>query len=859
MDMQPGRTASPHPGLDESTVHTVSLVILLFSTLMCHAAFAGTAGILEGTMKDLRSGETIPGVVVELRSLRRGTITDGDGRFEFQNVPAGNYEVRFSHVGYRALVVKGVVVNADLRTRLAKALEPTEIPLGEVEVYQEAPLVRQDVTSSSYFISGADLKDLPLTTPTEVVGLKAGTTLEGNVRGGKNTEVSYFVDGVLVQDLMGGGLGLTLPTSAVTGLSFYTGGFEAEYGNSLSGVVNIVTKTGTNAHQMLLRASADDLLGGTQVSKEKEIELTASGPILTDQLFYTVSLDGIVSGTRWWQDFERFYEEPIDQQVSGFGKFEYLFTPTLRLNVQMLYFYHDWYDYDFSWRLNLNGLPPEQKTTYRLAAILSHSVSSSFFYNLILSHYSARTRIGDIAREDVPVNDPFQYDFFLQYVIGGQESLRARLGQNTTTVKFDGTWKPDPDHLFKMGGEASFHRLASDIIKFQPRKTYFGRPLVDLPQLDLSSSYAYAPSSGGVYVSDKIDVMEKDGSLLNLGARFDFLDPRASRPSINATLSGDTLGAATGVAFIPAQWKFRFSPRVGLGIQVTENSYCFFNLGFYFQNPLFDYMYAGIDRIALNRGFSALTGNPDLEPERSTQWELSYRYALPHGVVLSAAYFKKETSNLIDTQTFITGDSKLAGTFGFAEFVNVPEASASGLEIVVTRERGTWLTGEMSYTYMVTEASSGSAFDGFYLAQYGFKPYIRTYPLSWDQRHTVKATIMFASDDGFKLDLVAHWHTGRPYTDYPTATGFAPVRGGDFVPNNARMPEFFNIDLKIQKRFRLAWWPDAEVSVYADMRNVTNEYNTVWLDSNGREGGELSDPSGHTIGRRIRYGFQVSF
>ena len=833
---------------------------ILFSSLaICQVAPAGTAGILEGVIRDKKSGETLPGINVVIQPLKRGTSTDADGRYVFQNLPAGVYDVRFSHVGYRGVWVRGVVVNADLRTRLNQELELTEIALDEIEVYQKAPLIHQDVTSSAYFVSTQALEDLPLTTPTDIVGLKAGTTLEGNVRGGRNSEVSYFVDGLPVQDLVRGGLGLRLPMSAVIGLSMYTGGFEAEYGNSLSGVVNIVTKTGSNAHQVFARGSMDNVFGGTQVNKEKELELSASGPIIKNQLFYTLSINGTLSGTRWWQDFERYFKEPIDRQLSGFGKLEYMFTPTLRLGAQVLFFRHDWRDYDFSWRLNLDGLPVEHRTAYRFAVILSHSVSQSLFYNLSLSNYVARSNIGDGSKQDVSVNDPYQYDFFLQYIISGKEALWMRSTQNTTTTKFDGTWKPGEDHLLKFGGELNFNDLSSDIVKLDPQKTYFGRPIVDEPQLDFSSSYSYKPLSGGVYVSDKIDVMEKEGSLLNFGLRFDFLNPRASRPSINPLLTGDSTAASQAVSFVPAALKYRFSPRVGFGMQVTEKSYCFFNLGFYFQNPLFDYLYTRIDRIALEKGFSALTGNPDLEPELSTQWELSYRYALPYDIVASVAYFKKETTNLIDSKTFVSGDSKVAGTFGFAQFVNVPQASATGIELVITRDRGKWLTGELSYTYMVTEGNSGSEFDAFYLAQYGFKPFVRSFPLSWDQRHTIKAALMFASDDGFNIDAVVHWHTGRPFTYYPTSTGFTPLSSGDFVQNNDRMPAFFNVDLKLQKHFAVDWWQNADLCLYLDIRNATNEFNTVWMDSNGREGGELRDPSGHTMGRRVKYGLQVSF
>jgi len=100
-------------------------------------------------------------------------------------------------------------------------------------------------------------------------------------------------------------------------------------------------------------------------------------------------------------------------------------------------------------------------------------------------------------------------------------------------------------------------------------------------------------------------------------------------------------------------------------MQVAENGYLFMNMGWYFQYPLFDYLYTGLDRAALARGLSALTGNPDLEPERTLAYELSMRYSFPGNLVASITYFSKQTTNLIDTKTFVPGDSKLVGTYGF--------------------------------------------------------------------------------------------------------------------------------------------------------------------------------------------------
>ena len=58
------------------------------------------------------------------------------------------------------------------------------------------------------------------------------------------------MDGLPVQDFMGGGVASVLPSSSVFGISLYTGGFEPEYGNALAGVVNIVTRMGGDEHRI---------------------------------------------------------------------------------------------------------------------------------------------------------------------------------------------------------------------------------------------------------------------------------------------------------------------------------------------------------------------------------------------------------------------------------------------------------------------------------------------------------------------------------------------------------------------------------------------------------------------------------
>jgi hypothetical protein len=190
--------------------------------------------------------------------------------------------------------------------------------------------------------------------------------------------------------------------------------------------------------------------------------------------------------------------------------------------------------------------------------------------------------------------------------------------------------------------------------------------------------------------------------------------------------------------------------------------------------------------------------------------------------------------------------------------VNNPYAEAEGLELVLARERGEWMTGEISYTLMRAEGLSGNASDGFFLAQYGLPLAIRIYPLSWDQTHTVKLNTTLIAPWDMRLNLLVQWHSGRPYTNYPTQTGFQPVEdAGLFQPNNARMSSFANIDVKLAQQFHLGWTPASVLTVYLDIRNLLNEHNVSWVDSNGRIGGELADPSGYFIGRRTSLGVQL--
>ncbi len=819
---------------------------------------AGTVGSLEGNVRAKDSREPLVGANVAIVGTVLGASSDAQGFYSVRNIPAGTYDVRCSFIGRQTVVMRGVRVLVDVKTLLDIELPPSTVELEVVEVTAGRPPIQKDVTGTLYTSSGETFKALPIADVGDFIGVQPGVTFENNIRGGKTTEVVYLVDGLPVQNLIEGGAGGELPQSSIGEMAVQTGGFDPEYGNALSGVVNIVTRRGTEEFHLGVRAEKDDIFGVEQVDHRNELDLTVSGPVTRD-LFYFAGVDATLSDTRWWQDMQHFFSSPYSTSYNGLAKLDYSVSEGLRLSGQVLYSKKNWHDYEYSWRFNLAGLPPRSEESYRLAAIVSHTVSPSFFYTVSLSRYQLNSGIGTSA-SDVDTT-LYQYDFFLRYVVSGNRSWWADKQQINNLIKADFTWRPDEHHLLKAGMELNLQEIYSDVIRYEPWVNVFGKPFVNKPLLNYGSDFHYFPRSGSAYIQDKLE-LSKDGMLLNVGFRYDFLDPRAERPIAERTpdASGEYQTTITGT--VPASVKQYISPRIGFAAPFAARGYLFINYGRYYQFPLFDYLYSGLNNVSLKRGVGVLVGNPDLKAEDTRAWEMSIKYALKNGVVLSGTYFHKETSNQIDVKTFVPTNSLVAGDYGFAEFVNNPVARATGLELSVAKEGGHPLSGSVSYTLMYAEGVSEDSRDGLEYYEWGIQVPARPFPLSWDQRHTVKVIGLLELPFQMSLSVLWMYHSGRPYTYYPSKDGFTPIDPSmEFEPNNARMSDYNVLNAKLSKDFALGSGdpPAVKLIVYADSRNLLNAKNVRWVDSSGRPGGELGDLSGWDPGRRIRIGVRLEY
>lgn len=155
---------------------------------------AGTAGIVEGGVIDKTTREPLVAVNIQIMGTTLGSVTDLEGYYQINNIHAGMYDVKYSIIGYKSVIMKKVVILADLRTRMDVTMEASSVELQDVIITAKKPLIQKDQPSTAFSFGDVKLERLPITTFQDVIALQPGVTMEGNVRGGKTNEVLYLID-----------------------------------------------------------------------------------------------------------------------------------------------------------------------------------------------------------------------------------------------------------------------------------------------------------------------------------------------------------------------------------------------------------------------------------------------------------------------------------------------------------------------------------------------------------------------------------------------------------------------------------------------------------------------------------------
>ncbi|MDO8834574.1 MAG: carboxypeptidase regulatory-like domain-containing protein, partial [Vicinamibacterales bacterium] len=233
-----------------------TLVLLFLALALAMPAMAQEQrGAIEGFVKD-SSGAVLPGVSVEAKNVAVGSmatsVTDGTGAYRFPALAPGTYDVTAILQGFNTQKVEGVIVNLGQIKKVDFALGVGGVA-ETVQVSAEAPLVdvRQSARATSLRNEQIDLlpKGRDFTTlVTQAPGANTESKLGGlSIDGASAGENRYIVDGVETTNLQSGVSGKRLISDFLEEVQVKSSGYTAEYGGATGGVVNAVTKSGTNS------------------------------------------------------------------------------------------------------------------------------------------------------------------------------------------------------------------------------------------------------------------------------------------------------------------------------------------------------------------------------------------------------------------------------------------------------------------------------------------------------------------------------------------------------------------------------------------------------------------------------------
>ena len=279
-----------------------AFALLTLAILPSGDARAEQTGSVVGNIEDI-NGAPVSGIRVRVSGENliggvREVLTGADGSFRFLSLPPGDYTVEATGTGFatvRQTLHVGIGERADL-TLLA------EVKTSEQVIHVRAkPLVDTNKVQSGASLSAKFLEEVPSgRSYQDTARFLPGVVGGGNptINGGSSYSNQYLVDGVNTTDPTTNTFSMNFNFDAIEELEIITGGFSPEYGNVSGGVINVVTKSGSNEFHLdasFYHRNSSLMLKGIDQSdrdfRDFQANINVGGPIIKDLLWYFVSLE----------------------------------------------------------------------------------------------------------------------------------------------------------------------------------------------------------------------------------------------------------------------------------------------------------------------------------------------------------------------------------------------------------------------------------------------------------------------------------------------------------------------------------------------------------------------------------------
>ncbi|NIR52680.1 TonB-dependent receptor plug domain-containing protein, partial [candidate division KSB1 bacterium] len=480
------------------------------------------------------------------------------------HVRPGYYTVIAQMMGYRRTTIERVRVMIDLTTELNFDLQQEAVEVGEeVVITAERPLIQKDLTSTSAVVSSEEIEAIPVESFSEIVNLQAGV-VDGHFRGGREQEVAYLVDGISVTDAFSGEVGIEIENTSIREMEVISGTFNAEYGQAMSGVVNIVTKDGSSNFQGSFSGYAGNYItthdnlfehaNRIDGSGFQNLQVTFSGPTPLKGLTYFLTGryfkdDGHIFGQRVYtiDDSDPFTPSgdgsfvPMNdyRKYSFHGKLSYYLTKNIKVSYSGMWDDNKNHYYDHAFRWTPDGMMTHFRTNWLHSAIVTHTLSQSFIHTLKFSanrsDYQGYVFSDEFDSRHVNPDQGLPQSGYA-FRSGGIQRERYDRFIHTNIAQWSAQVQVTREHRLGVGMESRFHKVFNHWREIRNLSEGLldeeGNPIFELGYAEegtaFNQRFTKRPLEISAYVQDKFEVR---GFIFNAGVRLDYFDPNSTMPA----------------------------------------------------------------------------------------------------------------------------------------------------------------------------------------------------------------------------------------------------------------------------------------------------------------------------------------
>lgn len=879
-------------------------VILLLAVIVLQA---GNTGKIAGVVTDKDTGEPLAGVNVVVKGKPLGAATDENGFYYILQVPPGTYTLEFNYVGYQSVEVTNVKVHVDLTTNISVQLKQTILSASKpITVVAERPIIQKDITSTKRTTTRGELQSMPgmekaldmfrtqggvfFNQQPQAIQLASGVRLQVrdeslkdvHIRGGRGGEVLYMVDGVPVtHPLYGGRSVIDLNVEDVEEVELLTGGFNAEYGQAQSGVINITTRSGKDYYEGGIEYKTDRPtwlgpsydtqyatfhLGGPEALSR--YWLPKLGIHLPGKIYFFLSANANLTNTEYNNHRTRHFidvlgikiREKQDNNGNLNFKLNWRISPSLRISTSYHGSWKRWSRFDWLWKYYPDHTVGYKRDNQNFTFKFNHTLSNATFYDLSFGFlgvtykaslngnrphefwrfYKDSTDIQGMTYDEwmkfYSDSTPYQIKSTIRpptfdeltgfFDKSGYECLWR--DDNTKTFTFRGsiTSQIHKKHLIKSGVEVQYNDL--QYVDIQDG----GYVLSNYGKWRFHQSQKPYPKPPGPYPEFGQNRWVFHAFPLIGGL---YVQDKFEHESliINAGVRVDWFmpgesvfkpeykkqwQAATGLNPNWKRFKYKISPRFGISFPISTHTVLFFSYGHFNQLPELQFFY----RDPYSGGF---TGNPHLDYEQTVLYEFGFTHQLFNDWSIDIKSYTKDISQQV-------GTTALRAALGVpvSLYDNKGYARARGLEFRFEKRYSHYFSGNLTYTVQWATGYSSSAFDDYKRSLTDFPNPIRERRLAWDVRHQVIFEGMVAVQNnrpkilGIKIPgnwnvtMLTNFSSGYPYT--PGSHDLIELQTKE---NTKTGPILTTTDIKFQKLFQLS--SKIKLTFMIDLFNIFDQKN----------------------------------